>query len=560
MAWSLAYALLVRKSPTANLAAGALTALLIASLWYLPHSDIATLLLAVDEERATQAGGLFNVRNWLRYGAFFANHHMGRLALWIVVPAFLVPWLWVAVARRQWLNRRAALLVLSMLSGVVALMLISQTSPRNLVPLLPQFAILVAAAFAWYPRPLRYAIGGLTLAVLLTQWTVITTDRLADFRQAMPTLWVLPEVALAPASGPTDPAWWIAPEIVAEVTRGSDERQTLAELVTTGWLHRGQLRYLSQIAGKRVRYVGLTEVGADWEQLIRSSWVLMKSGDPGSVDTPATFDLLERINGGDALFHALYAPVRQWTLPDGEVVTLLHRQGILDWDRLEFLVEPWKEIAETIRAGWSDEATLVYARGDLGVLVGRYDPAQEPVIVLKTGGEEPVDPLARLVGTVFAVLSPGEEETAQWLEDHGYRAFESGDDEGWVAVYGFPAGALRPLPAQSSWRGQSLASVESLVEVAPGAVLPLRVSTSGAGDGDLKWSVRILDGEGAVVASNDRPLGPPDKFGLFVPPSTPQGVYQVIGLAYDPATLAPVANDEGVEMVPLFEVTVTQPR
>lgn len=557
LAWAFSYALLVRRSPAANLAAAILGALLLASLWYLPHSDIVALLIQTDEERATQAGGLFNLSNWLRYGRFIADHHLGRLALWIVVPATLIPWLWMALGKRRLLNRRATLLLLSLASGVVALMLIAQTSPRNLVPMLPQFAIVAAVAYAWYPRWSGYALGIVTLAVLLAQWATMTVDRLYPFRESTASLWVVPDNAAPPASGPTEPAWWIAPEIVAEVTQGTDERQTLAELVTTGWLHRGQLRYLAQMAGKRLRVIGLTEPGANWEQLIRSSWVLTKSGDPGSVDTPETYELLKRIEGGDALFHALFAPVRKWPLPDGNTVTLWQRAGFLDWDRLETRVEPWQTIAANVRQAWSEQATLLYASPDLGVLVGRYDPAQKPVIVLAAGESDRAPLLDDLRGTVIAVLSPGQEEVARGLGERGYRAVESGAEEGWMAVYGFPEGSLEPIDVEATWNGLRVETLETRTDVAPGEVIPVRVTTIGAAGDDLKWSVRMLDAAGEVIASNDRPLGPADSFGLFVPPSTPPGRYTVAGLAYDPATLTPIANTAGVEMVPLFEVTVT---
>lgn len=565
LAWAFCYALFVKRSPAANLAAAVFGALLIASLWYLPHSNIISLLRETDEERATQAAGLLNWQNWQRYAGFLVDHHLGWLLTWIIVPATLIPWLWVAIRKHRLLTRRAALILLSIASGVIALMLIEQTSPRNLVPMLPQLAIVVALACAWYPRWLRYTLGTVILAGLLLQWAMMTSDSLYPLREATASLWVLPENDAPPASGPTDPGYWIAPEIIDAVTRDSDERQTLAELVTTDWLHRGQLRYLSQTAGKRVRYIGLTEPGANWQQLIQSSWVLTKSGDPGSVDTPETWALLNRIEGSDTLFHVLFKPARTWTLPDGDVVTLWRREGYLDWDRLAPMVDPWTSIAETVRQSWSDRATLVYASPDLAVLVGRYDPAAAPLIVLQSEGADGTAPLDAVRGTVLAVLSPGQQDVTAWLDEHGYLALKTDGEDGWVSAYGIPDAPLAPLSVDVGWRGTRVASLESIDEVQPGDAIPVRVTTeSGAGTGEaLKWSVRLVDAAGNVLASNDRPFGPPDKFGVFVPPETPPGSYRVIALAYDPATLEPIAAEAsqtaGQTEATLFEVVVRKP-
>jgi hypothetical protein len=90
-------------------------------------------------------------------------------------------------------------------------------------------------------------------------------------------------------------------------------------------------------------------------------------------------------------------------------------------------------------------------------------------------------------------------------------------------------------------------------------VIPLRVSTAGVGGDGLKWSVRLVDAQGSAIAMSDRALGPDDQFGLFVPPGTIPGLYSVVGVAYDPQTLAPLTNEDGQEAAHLFDVTVSLP-
>jgi hypothetical protein len=283
---------------------------------------------------------------------------------------------------------------------------------------------------------------------------------------------------------------------------------------------------------------------------------LVNDGDDAKVREPG-LSIVRRILAGDPLFHSLFQLAKSYPLPDGDTVYLYRRTAgpghPLDYPQQ---VEGTRAVANAIRAAWSGHSQLIYADPDLAVWVGLHDPAGERVTVLGMDDRAVDERLQPLTGTLLAVLSHGTDEVQAWLDAHGYRTLEVGDDFASVAIYGRPAQPLQAMPVNVAWPDIQLAGLASLPAVAPGAVLPLETALSGAPAAESKWSVRLVDRDGRVIASHDRPLTPADRFGLFVPPDTSPGRYDVVAIRYDPTTGATLPTIDGTEQARLMQVEI----
>jgi len=133
-----------------------LTAVAITSLWYLPHVDFIPRLLETDQERGQQAASILNLENHTRYLRYIYDYHFGPVAFWLIVPLALWPWLKNIRSRLETGSEieffpkssvsKSTLLWLSLLSAYIVLLFLAQRNARNLVPLLPSVAILIAMA------------------------------------------------------------------------------------------------------------------------------------------------------------------------------------------------------------------------------------------------------------------------------------------------------------------------------------------------------------------------------------------------------------------------------
>lgn len=546
----LAFALLRPASRLGNVAAALLLAALVASLWYLPHADFATRLLSVDAERSQEAIGSLGSGNYWRYLRYIYRAHFGALAFWTFVPVVGAIWVW-AVLRRRDIVALTAWLWLSLLSAFVVLSLLSQANERNLVPLLPVVAVLAAAGLWVAPPAIRWSAGAIWLAVLGLQWAVFTFDALGPLRAGQEGLWARSAYSAPPASAETDPAYWIGPRVLSEITAGNSEPPSLAMMVNSEQLHRGVLNYLAAAGGVAVEITDVTETRSQgWPDVFGSRWVLLKDGDNREVEGKGAA-LVERILSGDPLFDAFYAEAARYPLPNGETVTLFKRDvgpghPKADPER----VEEARVVADAIRAAWSDRATLVYATRDAAVWVGMHDPPAGRFVLLD---REP-GALAQQDGTVLLVLDAAGAGVQSELHTGWVQAVSAGGDRLWLEVWGRLPDALEEMTATGRWGETRLAETRSLPTVQPGDVLPVEMRFDGEVPSQWKVSLRLVDDAGAVLASNDLPLGERVLGGLLVPPQAAPGTATVALVVYEGDTLQPVADTEGREQTALFAV------
>ena len=221
------YALTLRRSSrVANFWSALLLALAVASIWYLPRIGFLRRLsdVAFGTDRGQQeAWDPLQLGMYTRYVGFWITDHMGPLAAALILPLALLGWLLLVKKVRPnwrtiWRSAPEPLVVYGLLfaSSWVFLTLLAQANPRNLTPLVPVAAILLAYSLRAYARPLAIGIAAVWVAVLGLQWamyTVTTVDQPfgVELYARSPQLWATGDYLQFPAAGSTDPGYWIHP-------------------------------------------------------------------------------------------------------------------------------------------------------------------------------------------------------------------------------------------------------------------------------------------------------------------------------------------------------------
>lgn len=568
------YALSLPAGRLTNLVGALCVALALASLWYLPQIDFTNRLgdVAFGTDRGTQeALDLTRLDNYTRYFGYWLSHHMGPLATLLILPPALYGW-W-----RRWRNSDAGdastisaqhdglesttILWLMLLSAYLFLALIAQANPRNLNALLPVIAILLVDSLRAYPRALAGGLATAWVLVLGLQWAIYTADGLAPLFARTPSLWVQGDYLAWPATGSSDPGYWIQPDVLATIgdppDEGPDSAASFGMLIDAWELHRGSFRYLIAAEKRNINLMALTEANSrGWSDLLANQWVLLKTGDNSPVH-PTGQQVIDRILSGDPLFDLLYQEVKRYPLPNGDEAILYHRaEGPAHPYRYPVVLIETQPIAEAINRFWSAGATLYFSNRDTATWVGIHDLTADRIIIGEAGADA-ATVLAPVQGTLFAVTRYDTPAVQGWLFANSYPALEVGDNEFHLAIVGRPERTLVALPAPDAWPEVAISGLHSLPTLQPGEVLPGEVTMTGRTDGSLKLSLRLLDPHGAVVAQQDQTAAPSFRFGLLLPPDTPPGAYTLAGVLYDPATLEPVHNRWGEEQTVLVDLVVT---
>jgi len=534
----------------------------IASLWYFPYIDFPIKLLVIDKERAPEGAGALNLSNYIRYFSFFYREHLGALTFWLIIPLGLFPWLRVWW-QRSTLNRDATMLWLSILSAYVVLSIILQHNARNLVPILPQLSILLAIGLSAYSRSVARIIGTAWLGLLIVQWSLFTFQPLSGIFAASGPLWADSNYVVSPASGSTDPAYWIAPDVLETIgdPDKNGDPDSLGILVETWEVHRGIFRYLATRAQQNLTIMALTEQDSrGWSDVLANRWLLVNEGDNSEVAEPGQ-GVIERIAGGDQLFHQLYHPVKQYPIPSGDTITL-YRRTAGPSQPLDFpvvLIET-SAIADAINAQSSPAATLFFANPDIAAWVGIHDLSTEKVVVAETGIEQREQAQSffeSTTGTLLVATRYDASETLEALRAISYAVGESGDGDFHLTTVGRPNRETVPLPVTADWEEIHITSLTGYDTANPGEVLPIDMTVEGQTDGSLKMSMRLVDPNGQTVAQHDVTLTPDVKLGLLVPPDSGNGIYTIAAVVYDAVTVEPLLDDSGSQVGGLSEITVS---
>jgi 4-amino-4-deoxy-L-arabinose transferase-like glycosyltransferase len=567
------YALSLPAGRLTNLVSAVFVALAVASLWYLPQIDFTSRLsdVAFGTDRGTQeALDLTRLDNYTRYFGYWLSHHMGPLATLLILPPALYGWWrrWRAAGAEDSSPAAAnhsgpestTILWLMLLSAYLFLALIAQANPRNLNALLPVVAILLVDSLRVYPRALAGGLAAVWMLVLGLQWAIYTADGLAPLFARTPSLWVQGDYLAWPATGSSDPGYWIQPDVLATIGNppvdGPESAASFGMLSDAWELHRGSFRYLIAAQKRNINLMALTEANSrGWSDLLANQWVLLKTGDNSPVH-PTGQQVIERILAGDPLFGLLYGEVKRYPLPNGDEAILYQRaEGPAHPYRYPVVLIETQPLAETINRFWSTGATLYFGNRDTATWVGIHDLVADQII-LPAAGADAATVLAPVRGTIFAVTRYDTPAVQEWLFANSYPALEVGDNEFHLAIVGRPERPLVALATESAWREVTVSGLRSLPTLQPGEVLPGEVSMTGRVDGSLKLSLRLLDPTGEVIAQQDQTVTPGFRFGLLLPPDAPPGEYTLAGVLYDPATLEPIPAETGDEQPALVTVSV----
>ena len=553
------YALLAAHGQVGNFWTAVLVALVIASLWYLPRVGVLASLadVAFGTDRGTNTPPDFlRPEPYTRYFEFWIADHMGLLASLVIIPSALIGW--AIRVRRGGPARPAVVAYWLMVVGAWATFtLLTQADPRNLAPLLPVIAILLAESLHSFPRKIAWGLGAAWIGVLLLQWSTITFDGMAWVSASSPPLWVNGKYTAPPATGATDPGYWIGPDVLDTIGNPDGDAESLGMLVDSWEIHRGKLRYLVTLNNLNIAVNALTEFDeSGWGNTFANHWVLLKDGDNREVKAPGQ-TILARIAQGDALFHQLYAPVKHYPLPAGETATLYMRDGPRQPQAYPVILIETSPIADSLNQWWSPHASLVFGDRDVAVWTAVHDLAADRVLMPAPDGAGYPAPLDSLTDTIF-VVSRHTHEARDRIAEGSYfaRTLVSGDTT--LDVVGRPRQPLQVMTAGSPWAEIDVKAVQSLPQITPGEVLPVELEIAPPPDRALKLSMRLLAPDGAVVAQNDVPAEPRVRFGLLIPPDVAGGLYTLGAVLYDPATMTDLATKTGAALGEVTQVTVVE--
>ncbi|HHY55408.1 MAG TPA: hypothetical protein GYA08_08220 [Chloroflexi bacterium] len=553
------YALFVGGGMIGNIWTALLVALTIASLWYFPRFDFVNRLsdVAFGTDRGTQQSlDLLRLSTYTRYGEYWLTHHMGPLATLVIAPVAFIGW-----ARRipQWRQARPTVIIYgaTVVGAALVLTLLAQSNPRNLVPLLPLVAILLAEGLRSFSRQVAAVLGALWIGVLLVQWSIYTFDELAPLQARTPQLWVYGDYTAWPASGSSAPGYWIGPDVLATIGSPEGDAESLGMLIDAWEIHRGTLRYLAARDQLNLTIAPLTEhTDAGWGDLFANRWLLRKDGDNSAVRAPGQA-LLARIDAGDPLFDQLYTPVKRYPLPNGDTATLYRRDGPRQPRAYPVILIETAPIAEALNAWWSPGATLVFGDRDIAVWTAVHDLTADHVLMPGRDGAGFPEPLEELSGTIF-VISRYEHAARDAIAADSYfaRTVVSGDTA--LDVFGRPTQPLAPLTVASPWDAITVDALRSLPTLAPGEVLPVELEVTRHDTRPLKLSLRLLAPDGSVIAQNDVPADPAVRAGLLLPPDAMPGEYTLGAVLYDPAAGVDLPARTGEQLGRLATVRVNE--
>jgi 4-amino-4-deoxy-L-arabinose transferase-like glycosyltransferase len=475
---------------------------------------------------------------------------------------------------------------------------------RFVMPFLPPFAVWMAVGLMqWRPPVLRWSAVAIVLLLGISQFALISFDELAAWRTPLrveiagdPVNFLANGFFIQyPASGVTDPGYAVAPDVLAYVDRQRQEGGTLAgrDVVNLGLLvnsYQVHEKHFLYSIYKDFPHVRLRELARNWSQqpaynqLFEMDYVLVSDTHTFRTNENSQAAVQRILYDPADAFNQAFAPVRQWTLPSGEQLTLYGRR----FAALEPGVAPsdYQQLLKFFgdRLGPGDAVVLVSP--DQVYMLGLSLPANAgaAVVPLPVPGESELQTVSRLqdlagkYGRIFLLSHNAEQvdptgSIEVWLRANAVAA----NDEwaGSVRVTPFmtaggndtEGGTAAPLDTAAWENGPALtlASVQSGGQaITPtaggGLVMTVRWADDEAAlqaGNTLKASLQLLAADGTLMAQEDREvtLGE-QKFVLMIPRSAAPGDYKLGLVVYDASTGQRYRVSGGGDVAQLGTVTV----
>lgn len=586
--------------PASNMLSAILVGGTVASVWSLPNIGYLNRFVTVAYGGANLRGrslGLLNPATYARYVQLMLREQLSPLFfcafLFSVLLLILGAWRRYRSQILRNVDSRTWILVLWFAVPLLVFTFSLATSARFNMALLPSVALVTARGFL---RPQRFALRSALLCLLvvggLTQFFALSYDDL-DWLRARAVISFPAKVEInllaqgqyieLPASGSTDPGYHIVPQVLDQVMsdrlEGGKEEVQLGLLANNPYVNSLVVRYVMYD-----RYPGIElrrfESGVEeppfYPKLFECDYLLLMSGwrETLSEDALEAVNTLER---SPSLFHEAFELRAEHTVPNGETAYLYRKRYYLkDGHDAEAYGQLAGELSSIARKG---DALIVEPAAQVEVL-GRYYAGSLPVYAMPEADsldEDVLEPALRGVlrdhRRVLAVFGRRDEIdphhfVEQWLNLHGYRAWDSWYDGVQLVLYG------------TMWEKEELAWERSVDaywgegirlegyrlsddEIEAGGILGLTFQWRALDriDSNYKVFVHLLDEDGGLVAQRDsepvggsRPMSSwdegeaiEDNYGLLVPATVAPGDYSLFVGIYSPLTgeRLLVGNKEG---------------
>jgi hypothetical protein len=453
------------------------------------------------------------------------------------------------------------MLCLAAVSPFITLIATSQTNSRNLVPVLPLFAILICIGLMAYPVRWRYTVATAWLVVLSLFWSLSTFDGLKSLRTQTVALWPSQTYTVAPSSGVSDPGYWIVPDVLAQIDASSAQTTTLGVLLDTASLHSGSFEYPILVQHQAVDLTSLSGPHLQGiPDIVRNQYILFKDGDNREMAASAQA-MATQLLAGAPWFQALYGLAGSYTLPSGETAYLYRRaEGPPDpYQFSTILGTELPVVADTVRRWWGPHATLAFATPETAVWLGTQDVPLADAVIPSPGTDLQPELLDNVRRTLIVASRYRTSEFQKWLGRRFRYITEVQGGEFTATLYGRVDRPLEPVAVDAAWPALRVATLASWREIAPGDPLPIDFTLAGQLDGTWKVSARLVDRSGAVIWQQDTAAVPGNLvLTLFAPPGTPAGEYSLHFVVYNAATQEAAVDVDGQSTTPLATIKVLE--
>jgi 4-amino-4-deoxy-L-arabinose transferase-like glycosyltransferase len=499
--------------------------------------------------------------------------------VWLVVDRYRRTRSWRAVLK---IGLDGWVLILWVaVSFVVMSSQVSIIHSRYVMPLLPPLGIILALGLSRIPgRRLRAVAIAAVAAFALLQFAALSSDTVArylsypswqmgddetDQEQPAVSFFARGYSLQQPASGPTDPGYWVVPDILQYIEEQRDsEPAQLGILVNTQQVNPKPFEYLVYSDYPLIQIQELIPQGRGnnlYAQLFGADYLLLIDPSPAYDRRPEVRETLERLLGTeDDTFHRSYDLARTYPLPNGSRLLLYKRHfprpAGVDLTSYQALM------TDLNKGALPGDAVLVAPPEQIYALEGYADPSlrltplpSEPRSVSQadldslTGLAQQNSRLWLVQGDVGASDPSG--LLAGWLADNAYPAGQTWYGPLQLLLYA-PTGGQECIPqsTQQVWKDQitllGYCLVDDTLPLGQIARIDLLWGPTAPVGERYKVFVHVVNDQGVVVSQHDgepaagtRPTDTwqpgdevADRHGLLLPTDLPSGDYQIVAGLY----------------------------
>lgn len=514
--WTFTAYFMTRPGRGAHLWAALGLGLGVASAWYLTKINFVEAFWLTAYGKST--GRSWGFEQYLRF--LYQEQLSPILAVLLLIALLELAW-------RRWQRTRSwrlmgalgaegwALVLWVLVPYIIFSSQVSTIHSRYLMPMLPPLALAIALWLKGIrPRWLRGLVTGLAVVAGLAQFAILSFDALAPLYARLPFLAQGLSIQW-PATGRTDPGYWVAPDILQYVEDHRDsETARLGVLVNSPQVNSKQLIYLAYAEYPHVQIQELATIGRSqpaYPRLFESDFVLLIDPAPYYARRPDTTATIERIlHTPDDTFHRAFELGATYPLPDGTRLLLYRRRfgpaSEADWAWHQALMA---DLARQARPG----DALAVMPPELIYGLGRFGDGSWPIYPLTGTQTAELERLGQEYSRLWLGLGDlqgvdPEGKVVHWLADHFYRAQDAWYGPLQLVLYAPPGGDEAEFhPVQIRWdNGMVLRQVRFPDRtVPPGGIVRL----------DLVWQadipiperykvfVHLLDENGRLVSQCD---------------------------------------------------------